>query len=272
MTRGHRNHRPAKGETLAERVWRTCTAGLAHAPAHWFDYVERFVEDTRPANPELTCAALLLALDNARDADGFFEGSWIHLLPAHVYVHAEVPGLGGTRALGVAERFVRWICAEEDLHGWDERRLLYLLDQARSSVGAKPRGAAPARDRCVRLRDLPRLADAFRASPASSGLPEELLVPAIRIAGLTSVAPGTRLVRFGALDVHELALLMAEAARGEPDPVNAAFGRAVTAVLAAFYRWLGETERLEPSRAAEIAQGLARMRAMAAVPAGPTRH
>jgi hypothetical protein len=50
---------------------------------------------------------------------------------------------------------------------------------------------------------------------------------------------------------------------GDSDPDElAAFDRVIYRILVAFYRWLGDTGRLEPSRADEIARGLERILTM----------
>lgn len=245
---------------VAERAWDAGTVGLCWAPERWFDLVEAFVAETRPKNAELTCSGLLLALDNAPSWESFVEGSWVSLVTAHVYVHGEAPGLGGVRVLAMVERFVRWLRGRGMLHAWDERRLVGEIDRARCAVGAKPKGIAPARDRCYRVKELDALARQFFAA-GTKELPEKLLQAIVRLGGSAARLEGTELVRFGALDPYELPLLMSDAAQEDAeDPVDAqVFDRMVYAVLYGFYQWLADTGRLERERAEEIGRVLAKL-------------
>lgn len=260
MKKRKREVRASSPRGVAERAWDGGTVGLCWAPERWFDLVEAFVAETRPKSPELTCGGLLLALDNARSWDQFVEGRWVSLVTVHVYVHGDVPGLGGVRVLAMVEKFVRWLRARDMLHAWDERRLLAEIDQARRAVGAKPKGGLGARDRCYRVGELDALASVFHAA-GTKELPESLVRAIVRLGGSAARLEGTELVRFGALDPYELPLLMSDGAQADgQDPIDAQiFDRMVYAVLYGFYQWLADTDRLERERAEEIARVLAKL-------------
>jgi len=257
---------PAKERVrLAERAWSRHTMTLA-PPEPWFDVVEEFVGDVKPKNPELSCAALLLPLELARSWDSFIEGGWIRLASVHVYCYGEGRGLGPMFVLRTIERFARWMGARGGIVRWDEKRLLHIVDQERRANGGTPRGAAAAHDTPVPRPDVRgRVLEQFASSSHARGLPEPLLGPALQLAAIPSTAPRTQVVRFGALDPYELLLLMGDSADvvGDSDPDElAAFDLVIYRILVAFYRWLGDTGRLEPSRADEIARGLERILTM----------
>lgn len=245
-------------QRLAERAWHVHTCGCAGPPERWFDLAEQFVAVARPKNPERTCAALLLALDNAGGWEDFLRGGWTGLIQPHVYVYSMSRGLAPLMAVGVAERFVKWLGKERFLHEWDARRLLSALDRERLAAGATPKGAAPAHDTCVPLSEIGEVVAAFCDDLVADAPPRDLIAAAVRLGAIASVAPETELVRFGALDPYELSLMMADAARNEGDDPAAvqSFDQMIYSILIDFYGWLGRTARLTPSRAAEIVEGL----------------
>ncbi len=239
--------------------WETPVLVWSEVPAARFDLVEEHVRQVRPAHPEATSAALLLALELAPTWEQFLEAQWVGQVPVHHYTHFEGGGIGDVRALAIVERFVRWLGGFGGLEPWDEARLLHAVEQARRSVAATPRELPSAHDQVVRLEDVcTRVIAPFAATAAPSGFPLGFVEAAATALAPLAVAPNTRLVRFGALD--PLALFHALFGAAERGDVTVAeptrFGHDVLRVAIAFYRWLAATGRLEASRAQAIAYEL----------------
>ena len=261
-----RVHLVDDGVRLAARAWQRHSYGRAGAPVRWFDLVERFVEDTRPASPERTAAVLLLALDNCPDWDGLVEGGWIYLVSVHVYVHYEGAGVGAQRAHGMVERFLQWLAGRGDLHEWDLACLRWQLDRQRSACGGKARGVPAAYDAGERgANGWAALIERFLVEadlPVADGVAESMI-------GLIASATrhrGTEVVRFGALDPLELWALLHP---GDLDDVSPweedAFALDLVRVGACFFGWLADHAHLEPTRARQLQRELL---ALASGPAG----
>jgi hypothetical protein len=254
-----------RGGEGAREAWARYAWGLPEAPARWIDVAERFVVEESAPDPERTCALLLLALDNCGGIEMFLEGSWLDLVAPHVYVHFRGGDIGVTRTHDIVDRFVRWLARSGAIEPWDEARLLYRSDVARTAAGGLMRGATEAHDACVRL---PELDEAVIGPFLGDGAPPDcsagIARATVRLVALLCAARETMLVRFGALDPRALVEeLQGAGGAGGVGASSAPARRRIELfvadflrIAAALYRWLALEGRLSADRAAEIAGAL----------------
>lgn len=219
----------------------------------WGQVAETFVAERRCANPERVIGVLTLVLRHAK--------SWTELLAAHgwllvaateVYVHY-VPGYGPPRTFQLLDRFVRWLHERGDIDLWRRRALEHAIDEQRRAHG-HPGLGRPA---------VPDLVLGIMGDRVVAEFAETLDDPWLRDRAPSTVGLLSRFVEIqhgpgndvpmGALDPELLISQMLAAAETMPDP----YARDSFAIAARFYRWAGETARLEGSRADALASRFA---------------
>lgn len=247
-----------KETPLADRAWRRWTHGLPGLKSIWAPFAEQFVTARAPRRPDETCAVLLLALDNAKNWHALHHGGWVSLAGGHVYVHFTGSGYDDARVYDLVEAFITWLYEEETLEEWDRLWLLGCVDEARAAHGVTTKGHPRVHDPTYEREELDELSALFAQD---RGLNEEERVRTLM--DLHRVADclygGHWLVRFGGLEPLLLFMRLRDGRRQTDDPSFAAAEPPVHATLvvsAAFYRWLGETGRLDVTRALEISETL----------------
>lgn len=222
-------------------------------PAEWEDWqqvAETFVAERPVARPDRVIDALLACLD--QPLGELVAGNEMFLVGTKVYV-AQVPGYRDRRALHLMDRFVEWLHERGVITTWQRDVLWTRIDEAREDCGALPVRARRVRE--VELRwDLTRVVERF--ADTLGGDRERALATAVLGDLERSIAAqlGSRgSAPAGMLDVDRLlrAWVGFELERDAPGLCAEAF-----AMLSRFYRWLADTEQLEPERARLIASQL----------------
>lgn len=269
---GRMTAKAAKDGGLAEVAWEHWTHTLAAPKGPWEAVVEHFVTETAPKYPEHACAVLLLALDNAPNWYAFCDGRWVSLAGIHVYTYFTGSGYGDARVFHLVERFVRWMRDTGRLREWDRRRLLSCLDEARSSHGVATKGHPVVRDPSYRRDQLDELHGEFAQDLGlTPPVARWTRVVLDRVANATYESKW--LVRFGGLVPEDL---VAELRKGNdrqyalPPSVVATLTATIDVrileIASCFYRWLGDSGRLDAIRADELSRALADLAAEAAIP------
>lgn len=240
-------------ERLALRAWQRYVRVARDPRQAELDIVELFIDETRPARPDATCAALLLALDVAHGRDSFLEGSWIPTAVTHVHTWYDGPGFRQLGTIALIERFVDWLHSRGWIDDDEHARLFAQADEARCALGAPRRRPPTFIEPCHRF-GLERLIERFVDEGELSPMARELAPGAIRLLRTLLTSDGGPVI-FGRLrpDVH-IPWLLAQAGAAEDPQAD----RQLHAIWACFYRWLARTGQIEPERARRIERQLLR--------------
>lgn len=226
----------------------------------WRQVAETFVAERAPAQPEQTVDVLVLLLRRVGSWADFLGGGWIWCAATEVYVHY-VKGYGPSRTYALIDRLAGWLHARGDLDDWSRDVLHAATDEGREAHGLEPRRPHRVRELCFDDHQRDEILASFRMSvpeqsPADVAWVGRLVVHVCEAMHGPSHAPP-----LGALDPDRLVA----AALSQATPTLAA---SRVGLAAAFYRWLGATERLEPARAAWVASRLEAAALGLAVPPG----
>jgi hypothetical protein len=225
--------------------------------------VEQFLADRPPKRPELACAVLLLTLDLAPGWDKLRDGDWIDLASAHVYAYFDGSGYGPARIHHLMERFVRWLHERGSLDAWEHRYLLHHIDCSRDAHGLALKGHPVVKELHLPRFRIDELAALF-AEDLGLGREEQGFAKVVLRGVAAAAGSDCVIARFGSLVPEEMAVWMRERRPNvrelDLDPSTIAeLDRDVLSCAATFYRWLGETGRLDAERADDLANRLGRL-------------
>jgi GNAT superfamily N-acetyltransferase len=215
------------------------------------DLVEAFVTDEAPRPAEASAAVVALALSCIPDRASFLDGDWIPTGLAQVRSHYTGGGFGDRRTLALLERVLDWMRARGTLTSDEHARLLAKADLARAAVGLAPK-RPPVWIEPSYPHGIDEIAAAFLRDAELSPLSRRLARSALDV--LESALQRDRgPVIFGRLAPATLPVFFAGETEEERE-----VDRHMAALWGQFYRWLGDTGRMDAARARAIARELVR--------------
>ncbi|MCB9594502.1 MAG: hypothetical protein H6719_17350 [Sandaracinaceae bacterium] len=215
----------------------------------WRQVAETFVAERPPRDPQLIVEVLVLVLAEARSWGDFLGGSWVLLATSRVFV-ADVPGFGSARTLQLLDRLVDWLARRGDVDDWQRDVLWTAIDESRDGHGM-PRKHGEGVQECVLYTHGLAHLGAELAAASRAADPRLAAAPALVARALDQQLGEGRATPAGSLDVG----LWIASLMDLQGHLRGADGDTVRRV-ADFYRWLGATGRLEPTRAISIAGAL----------------
>lgn len=213
----------------------------------WRQVAETFVAERRSSDPKQVVEVLTLVLRRCPSWTDFLAGvDWLMFAFSEVYTNY-VRGYGAPRTFQLLDRFVRWLLERGDIDEWRFRAMQYAIDQERRRHGHPGLDRPVVKDLVLGFRWESVAADFART--LEDGVQREMapsLVGLLR--NYIQLEHGrARDVPMGALDPERV---IPELVATAP---SAHATREALLVAAGFYRWAGDTERLEPTRAEQIA-------------------
>jgi len=215
----------------------------------WRQVAETYVSERPCADPEIVVEVLVIVLRHAHSwGDLVGAASWVRFASREVYVQY-VPGFRAARTYQLLDRFTCWLHARGDIDDWQRDVMRSEIDAMRGASGCAERGVPRVRELGFGF-DAERIVDAWVRTPEVEPHRE-------RARSAIRVLESQLHLQLGATDAPPLGSLSVDAMVAEvlvlSDACPAASDRVLFADLAAFYCWLAEEERLEPSRARTIA-------------------
>lgn len=223
----------------------------AQAWNSWRRTVEAFAAERPVRQPELQTELLLQVLPASSSWAELVNGGWV-LLAVSRADEQHFPGYGTARIHQVLERFTHWLHGRGDIDDWQRDVLCAAIDDAREAWGFARKGARAAREMLSCWLSYDRDLAAFVASlePETHRPLAPRVIASLELAVERQLGP-SRSLPMGAVDpeeyVADLFLMPELVLQSHPD-VRDAFW-----IAAAFYRWAGDTARLDPQRAAHLA-------------------
>ncbi len=213
------------------------------------DLVDAFVADEAPRPAAASAAVMSLALSCVPDRASFLDGDWIATGLAHVRSHYTGGGFGDQRTLALLERVLAWMRTRGNLSDDEHARLLAKADLARVAVGLTPKRASVWIEPSY-PHGIDEVAAAFLRDAELSPLSRRLARGALEV--LESVLQMDRgPVIFGRLAPTHLPAIFAGETEEERD-----LDRQMASLWSCFYRWLGDTGRMEIAHARAIERSL----------------
>lgn len=236
-------------ERLADRACRLY-ADVPELPHEELaDLVEAFVADEAPRPAEAAAAVVSLALACIPDRASLLDGEWILTGLAQVRDYYTGGGFGDRRTLALIERVLGWMYRRGSLTADEHSRLLGKADLARVAIKLAPKRPL------VRLEPsyphgIEQVAAAFLRESKLSPLSRRLARGALGVLESALQMDRGPLI-FGRLAPTLLPLLFAGETEEERD-----MERHMANLWGCFYRWLGDTGRMDAQRARAIEREL----------------
>ncbi|GAB5541985.1 MAG: hypothetical protein SangKO_017450 [Sandaracinaceae bacterium] len=216
----------------------------------WRQVTETFLAERPVTKPDDAVDVLLVCIDGPLGE--LVAGHGLCLVSTKIFL-ADIPGYGARRALALFDRFVDWLRERGVITTWQRDVLWSKSDESREACGGRPLRDGGVRElelQCFGSKLVERFAETLeteRDRALARAVVADLESTIAAQIGSRGSAPA------GMLDVDRLlrAWVAFEAEKGDRGLCVEAF-----AMLSRFYRWLGETEQLEPDRARLLASQL----------------